>query len=388
MFHLPRRQRATILPTSGNVGAQYTPAVGWAQSITYRAQTLGEKEWQGALAVALGGDGSVAANGFWAALNIVTTLRLPYLFFIEDNRFGISVRSQLQYPNGDITANLKSYGNLACFSADGTDPAAAWKTISQAVAHIRNGAGPALVRLSVPRLLGHTFIDTQAYKTPAEREAEAQRDPVPRLRDYLLQAGHLSEAEWQALEAEAQAAVEEAIQEAEAAPPPDPDTIGRHVFFEGLTPLQGGLRPEGALPPMGTSEPHPQGARINLIEAVRRTLEDEMSINPRILVFGEDVGLKGGVHGATIGMQSHFGEARVFDTSLNEDGIIGRSAGMAMNGLLPVPEIQFRKYADPAHEQISDIGTLRWRTAGKFAAPMVVRMPVGYARKTGDRGTA
>ncbi len=384
MFNLPRRQRATILPTSGNVGAQYTPAAGWAQSIIYRAQTLGEKEWQGALAVALGGDGSVAANGFWAALNIVTTLRLPYLFFIEDNRFGISVRSQLQYPNGDITANLKSYGNLACFSADGTDPAAAWETISQAVAHIRNGAGPALVRLSVPRLLGHTFIDTQAYKTPAEREAEAQRDPVPRLRDYLLQAGHLSEAEWQALEAEAQAAVEEAIQEAEAAPPPDPDTIGRHVFFEGLTPLQGGLRPEGALPPMGTSEPHPQGARINLIEAVRRTLEDEMSINPRILVFGEDVGLKGGVHGATVGMQSRFGEARVFDTSLNEDGIIGRSAGMAMNGLLPVPEIQFRKYADPAHEQISDIGTLRWRTAGKFAAPMVVRMPVGYARKTGD----
>ena len=326
----------------------------------------------------------MAANGFWAALNIVTTLRLPYLFFIEDNHFGISVRTQLQYPNGDITANLKSYGNLACFSADGTQPAEAWETISQAVAHIRSGAGPALVRLSVPRLLGHTFIDTQAYKTPEERKAEAQRDPVPRLRDYLLQAGHLSEAEWQALEAEARAAIEEALQEAEATPPPDPDTIGRHVFFDGLTPLQGGLRPEGALPPMGTSEPNPQGARINLIEAVRRTLEDEMSINPRILVFGEDVGLKGGVHGATIGMQSHFGEARVFDTSLNEDGIIGRSAGMALNGLLPVPEIQFRKYADPAHEQISDLGTIRWRTAGKFAAPVVVRMPAGYARKTGD----
>jgi 2-oxoisovalerate dehydrogenase E1 component len=136
--------------------------------------------------------------------------------------------------------------------------------------------------------------------------------------------------------------------------------------------------------PLGSAIPHPQGARINLIDAVRRTLEVEMELNPRILVFGEDVGVKGGVHGATQGMQSHFGEDRVFDTSLNEDGIIGRSTGMAMAGLLPVPEIQFRKYADPAHEQLNDLGTLRWRTANHFAAPVIVRMPVGYAKKTGD----
>ena len=109
-----------------------------------------------------------------------------------------------------------------------------------------------------------------------------------------------------------------------------------------------------------------------------------MEHNPRILVFGEDVGVKGGVHGATQGMQARFGEDRVFDTSLNEDGIIGRSTGMALAGLLPVPEIQFRKYADPAHEQLNDLGTLRWRTANHFAAPVVVRMPVGYAKKTGD----
>jgi 2-oxoisovalerate dehydrogenase E1 component len=103
-----------------------------------------------------------------------------------------------------------------------------------------------------------------------------------------------------------------------------------------------------------------------------------------MLVFGEDVGVKGGVHGATMDMQTHFGSERVFDTSLSEDGIIGRSAGMALAGLLPVPEIQFRKYADPAHEQIDDIGTIRWRTANKFAAPLVVRIPVGFGKATGD----
>jgi 2-oxoisovalerate dehydrogenase E1 component len=113
-------------------------------------------------------------------------------------------------------------------------------------------------------------------------------------------------------------------------------------------------------------------------------MESELNRNSRMLIFGEDVGVKGGVHGATLDMQTHFGTERVFDTSLSEEGIIGRAVGMALAGLMPVPEIQFRKYADPAHEQISDLGTLRWRTANNFAAPVVVRIPVGYGKKTGD----
>jgi 2-oxoisovalerate dehydrogenase E1 component len=100
-------------------------------------------------------------------------------------------------------------------------------------------------------------------------------------------------------------------------------------------------------------------------------------------VFGEDVGPKGGVHGVTLGLQEKYGVERVFDTSLSEEGIIGRAVGMALAGLMPAPEIQFRKYADPATEQINDCGTMRWRTANRFAAPMVVRMPVGFF-KCGD----
>jgi 2-oxoisovalerate dehydrogenase E1 component len=116
---------------------------------------------------------------------------------------------------------------------------------------------------------------------------------------------------------------------------------------------------------------------------VRRTLEHELSVNPRVLVFGEDVGQKGGVHAATMGLQEKFGTSRVFDTSLSEEGIIGRAVGMAAAGLMPVPEIQFRKYADPAAEQLNDCGTMRWRTANRFAAPMVVRIPGGFF-KCGD----
>jgi 2-oxoisovalerate dehydrogenase E1 component len=117
--------------------------------------------------------------------------------------------------------------------------------------------------------------------------------------------------------------------------------------------------------------------------AIRRTLEHELATNPKMVLFGEDVGPKGGVHAVTMGLQAKFGTDRVFDTSLSEEGIIGRAVGMAMAGLLPVPEIQFRKYADPAAEQLNDCGTLRWRTGNRFAAPMVVRLAGGFS-KCGD----
>ncbi len=384
MFNLPGNGKLTVLPTSGNVGAQYSPAAGWAQSIRYHSQVLEEAEWNGAIAVAMGGEGSVAANGFWAALNIVTTLWLPYLYVIEDNYFGLSVPSLCQTPGGNIAANLSAYENLKTIDAEGTDPEITWDAIQEAVNFVRTEGGPCLLRLRVPRLLGHTFIDTQTYKSEQQRADDLRRDPLPKLKAYLLEHSLLDEAGWQALDSRVGEELQQALKTAEAIPEPAPNTVLEHIYYSGKNQRQGGLRPLGLQLPLGSPSPHPAGARLNLVDAVRLTLEVEMRLNPRLLVFGEDVGLKGGVHGATQGMQAHFGEARVFDTSLNEDGIIGRSTGMALAGLLPVPEIQFRKYADPAHEQLNDLGTLRWRTANHFAAPLVVRMPVGYARKTGD----
>lgn len=383
-FSMARRSGATCLPMSGDVGAQYTPAAGWAQAIGYRWRVLGDNAWQAAIAVAQGGEGSIAANGFWAALNMATVLDLPMLFSIEDNEYGLSVPGDCQTPGGNIAASLASYPNLRTLDGDGADPIEASALVAEAVRHVREREGPCLLRLRVPRLLGHTFIDDQSYKPPKIRENEAARDPLPRLREYLLAEGHMSTGDWDALLGEVQTHLATALAEAEAEPEPDPGQATRHLFFDGKTSEVGGLRSEGAKPDLGASTPQASSPRINLIDAVRRTLESEMALNPRILVFGEDVGVKGGVHGATLGMQTQFGYERVFDTSLSEEGIMGRAQGMALAGLLPVPEIQFRKYADPATEQINDIGSLRWRTAGKFCAPMVVRIPVGYGKKTGD----
>ena len=384
MYNLPGEGHLTVLPTSGNVGAQYSPAAGWAQAIRYYTQLLEQPEWNGAIAVAMGGEASVAANGFWAALNIVTTLWFPYLYVIEDNQYGLSVSSLCQTPGGDIAKNLSVYENLKTVDADGTDPEITWDAIQQAVNFVRTEGGPCLLRLRVPRLMGHTFVDTQTYKSEEQRADEARRDPLPKLKAYLQQQSILDESGWQTLEKQVDDELEQSLKMAEATPEPASQTTLDNIYYSGQDQKQGGLRPIRASLPLGSPTAHPAGARLNLIDAVRRTMEVEMELNRRILVFGEDVGIKGGVHGATQGMQARFGEGRVFDTSLNEDGIIGRSIGMAIAGLLPVPEIQFRKYADPAHEQLNDLGTLRWRTANHFAAPLVVRIPVGYAKKTGD----
>lgn len=378
-FFLAPRRGVTVLPMSGDVGAQYSPAAGWAQAIRYRAGALGEADWQGAMAAALGGDGSTAANGFWAALNIATTLRLPLLFFIEDNHYAISVPGHLQNAQANIAASLASFPDLHVLEGDGTDPPEAAARVAEAVDYVRGGAGACLLRLRVVRLSGHSFTDNQAYKSPELRRDEEARDPVRRLRDYL------PDLDWPALEREVEEAVRAALQAALAQPEPDPSGAQRHVFYEGQTPQVGGLLPEAANLPPGSPQPEPPaGPRQNLLDSVRRTLEVELTANPRLLVFGEDVGPKGGVHGATLDLQHKFGAERVFDTSLSEEGIVGRAVGLAYAGLLPAPEIQFRKYADPATEQINDAGWVRWRTAGKFAAPMVIRIPVGFGKKTGD----
>ena len=383
VFNYPNFDGPPALPMCGGVGAQYTPTAGWAQAIDYYRDVLGSDGHDRAIAVALGGEASVATNGFWSALTIAATQKLPMLFYIEDNGYGISVPSSFQTPGGDIAANLASFRGLEILSGDGTSPAEAARLIDQAVEHVRARNGPCLLRLAVPRLQGHSLQDTQTYKSEELIASEWARDPLPKLREFLVPAV-LDEAGWDAIEARAVADAEAACARAEARPIADPETVLRNVFFEdGARQAMGGQWTFGYEPPPSSAEPAPEGQRINMVTAIRRTLEHEMAINDRIVLFGEDVGPKGGVHAVTLGLQERFGAARVFDTSLSEEGIVGRAVGMALAGLMPVPEIQFRKYAEPATEQINDCGSMRWRTNNRFAAPMVLRVPGGFF-KCGD----
>lgn len=382
VFNYPNPHGASALPMCGGVGAQYTPTAGWAQAIEYHRNVLKDAAYDKAIAVVLGGDGSVASNGFWSALTIATTQQLPMLFYIEDNGFGISVPGTFQTPGGDIAANLASWTGLTILSGDGTEPAEAARLVDAATRHVREERKPALLRLTVPRLQGHSFQDTQTYKSEEFVASEWARDPLPKLKSYLVPA-LLDEAEWEEIEARAERDAEAARERAEARDVADPETVLRNVFFEGALQTEGGQWNHGYAAPETSDVPQPAGQRINMVTAIRRTLEHELDINPRVVLFGEDIGPKGGVHAVTLGLQEKFGFDRVFDTSLSEEGIVGRAVGMALAGLMPVPEIQFRKYAEPATEQINDCGTMRWRTNNRFAAPMVLRVPGGFF-KCGD----
>jgi 2-oxoisovalerate dehydrogenase E1 component len=367
VLNLPERRGVTVLPTTGDVGGQFTPVAGWASAIVHRATVLREAAWEGAIAVAMSGDGAVATSGFWSALTLATTLSLPMLIVIEDNGVAISTPSHVQTPDGNIAANLRGFGNLQVFDGSGVHPDECRQMLGEAVLHVRARRGPALVRARVPRLCGHSGLDARNARD------DGAPDPITELRAFVRRAGHADDAEWSALESAVTRDVRAALDQALADAAPRPEAAMHHVF-SSPRPRRAALAP-----------PSPaSGSPLTVKDAVRLTLKRELSRDPRLIVLGQDVGAQGGVHGMTAGLQEQFGPARVVDTSLSEEGIVGRAVGMALAGLRPVPEIQFRKYLDQATEQLHNAGTLRWRTAGAFSAPMVVRVPVGYHARVSD----
>src|SRR3989440_2505424 len=291
VFNVPGHGGPTVLPACGGVGTQYTPSAGWAQAIRYRHEVLRDPTYASSIAVVLGGDASCATNGFWSALNIATTLKLPMLFYIEDNGFGISVSSHLQTPGGNIAANLRSFAGLTILEGDGSDPPAAAELTRRAVARVREERSPLLLRLRVPRLSGHSGQDTQAYKPAQTLEEERARDPLTHLREFLVPAV-MAESEWARLASEARHEVERAIERALARAPPDPQQLTRHVFSESSDgghslQEQGGLAPERHVFAPSSLTAQPQATRINMLTAIGRTLDVELAANPRLVLFGD-----------------------------------------------------------------------------------------------------
>ncbi len=352
------RGRNIILPPVGDVGGQYPKAAGWAQSIIY-------KGWEGAVSVAIGGDGSVATNGFWSALNISTTLRLPMIFVIEDNAWGIGVPSHLQVPEGNVAKNLSNYGNLKVLSGKGYIPEETLKVLKEGFEHARSWRGPVLIRFSVARIEGHSASDRQEYyRSREEIEGEKSKDPLIYLERMVDNYDDIDE--------KAKEDVDRYWKEAESRK--FPEGVGKYVFFEG----------EFAFGDRKRRFSYKTHTKMKMAIAIRKAIEEALEEDEDVVVFGEDVGIKGGIYGITRGLQKMFGSKRVFDTSLNEVGIVGRAEGMAMAGLKPICEIQFRKYADEARQPIHNIGFLRWRTNNKFSAPVILRMPVGFIKGISD----
>jgi 2-oxoisovalerate dehydrogenase E1 component len=328
-----------------------------------------------------GGEGSTSQGEFFEALNIASNRKLPILFVVEDNGFAISVPVEVQTAGGSISKLVSNYPGLRVEECDGTEPLETYAVFSRAVAHCRARRGPALIHAHATRPYSHSLSDDEKlYKTDAEREEEAHRDPLPKFALFLVREGILDEHEIEALEAEVDREIQDATDRALAAEIPACDTIRNNVYSPDIDPTSNQFE----------SEPQPNGAPKTMVEMVSQTLLDEMAHDERIMVFGEDVADasrteslakvkgKGGVFKATSGLQRKYGSTRVFNTPLAEASIVGRAIGLATRGLKPVPEIQFFDYIWPAMMQIrNELATIRWRSAGAFKCPAVIRVPIG-----------
>ncbi len=327
------------------------------------------------------GDGATSEGEFWESLTTACVRKLPVLFLVEDNGYAISVPVEVQTPGGDISRNVESFVGLKVFRCDGTDYLASYRTVREAVAYLRAGNGPVLLHATVVRPYSHSLSDDEKlYKTPAEREAEARRDPLVRMRHFLKHHGLATDADLAEIAASVDREVNEAAAAALKAPAPDPATAADYVFSPDVDPRSDAFSNAAA----------PEGAPDTMVSAINRTLKDEMARNPRIVVFGEDVADasredaleqvtgKGGVFKVTHGLQRLYGSERVFNSPLAEANIIGRAVGMSLRGLKPVVEIQFFDYIWPGFMQIRDeLSMMRYRSGNRWSCPVVIRVPIG-----------
>jgi 2-oxoisovalerate dehydrogenase E1 component len=327
------------------------------------------------------GEGATSEGEFWEALNTACQRVAPMLFMVEDNGYAISVPVEVQTAGGDVSRLVESFPNLKIWRCDGTDFVESYRTLGEAVAWIRRERKPAFVHAKVIRPYSHSLSDDERlYKTPEERDAEARRDPLTRMRQFLLSEGLVAQADLDAIAAAVDGEIAEATRLALAAPKPAPDTADWYVFSPDVDPTSAAF----------ATEAQSEGKPDTMVAAINRTLKDEMARNPRIVVFGEDVADaskeavlphvpgKGGVFKVTHGLQRQFGSTRVFNSPLAEANIVGRAVGMATRGLKPVVEIQFFDYIWPAMMQLRDeMSMLRYRSSNSFSCPMVVRVPIG-----------
>ena len=369
-----------IVSASSPTGTQFLQAVGCAEASMY-------KQVPDDVTLVSSGDGTTSQGEFFEALNSACTLKAPVLFLIEDNGYAISVPVEVQTAGGSISGLVGHWPNLYHEECDGCDFLASFECLGRAVEYVRSRKGPALVHAKVVRPYSHSLSDDETfYKTPEERQLEAERDPLKLTADWLLKHQVLTAEQLEQLHKEVEDQVRKAAEQAEASPQPPVESIYDHRYSPEVDPREDRF----------DTAPAFQGEPTTMVDLINSCLRDEMQRNPDIRIFGEDVADasraealehckgKGGVFKVTHGLQMKFGQDRVFNSPLAEANIIGRAIGMAVRGLKPAPEIQFFDYIWPAFMQLrNELATMRWRSNGAFKAPMVVRVPIGGYLKGG-----
>ena len=350
-----------IMTTSSSVGAQFLPALGFAMGV----QRRGDANY----VYASCGDGATSQGDFHEALNWATREQAPVLFFVQDNKYAISVPIDQQTAGGTPYKLTAGYEGLTRVRVDGTDFFASASAAQAAIQHLRDGNGPVCLVADVVRLLPHSSSDDhKKYRTPDELEADRAIDPIERFESRLIDAGVMTEAEVDTMRDAVHTEINDAATWAKQQTDPDASTATDHVY--------------GPVPDLSYNSEDdldPDAEPMVMVDAINRTLKEEMARDERILVYGEDVaGKKGGVFTATKELTDLYGADRCFNSPLAEASIIGTAVGLAASGFRPVVEIQFADYIWPAMQQIrNQVAPFRYRSNNEWSCPMVIRVPCG-----------
>jgi 2-oxoisovalerate dehydrogenase E1 component len=398
------RAELAVIPQTSTIASHLPRALGVALGMGRAAKLKVGCPWpRDAVTVVSFGDASANHSTAVGAINAVCHtsyqgIPVPLLLVCEDNGIGISVPT----PRGWVAACYGGRPGLEYLAADGCDPVATYDAAVQAVRTARSRRRPAFLHLSMVRFLGHAGSDAEtAYRAPADLAADLERDPLVATAAAAVACGLLTPGEavarYVAIGGMVHAAAEQALvsrpldSAAEVmAPlaPRRPDLVADQVKRgpAARSDAPGGPGPAAGADAAGPVTPLTPLTPLTLAQAVNLALGELLETHPGMCVFGEDVGRKGGVYGVTKGLQRRFGAARVFDTLLDEQAIIGLALGGGLAGLLPVPEIQYLAYLHNAEDQLrGEAATQPFFSAGQFRNPLVLRV-AGYAYQKGFGG--
>jgi 2-oxoisovalerate dehydrogenase E1 component len=318
------------------------------------------------------GESSTSEGYFYEAVNGASREKLPVVFVIQDNGYGISVPKADQTANQYAADNFRGFLNLKIIHCDGLDVFDSFRAMREAVEYVRSSEGAAMVHARCVRIHSHSNSDRhELYRSPEELDAVRAADPLPRFRRALLEQGLLTAEEISAIEARNIQVYEEAADRAKASPDPRPESIHDFVAPEAWTPEKW---PEGL--------PDGSGELQTLVQAINNALKEEFRRNPHTYIWGQDVAYKdkGGVFNVTKGMQQEFGPKRVFNGPIAEDFITGTADGFSRLSeeiRVVVEGAEFADYFWPAAEQMIEMSHEYWRTNGKFVPNVTIRLASG-----------
>ena len=363
--------KPTIIHQSSATGMQAIPSTGIAQGIQYLETIQSSIFKKGSnseapVIVCSLGDASITEGEVSEAFQFATLKKLPILFLVQDNSWGISVASS-EARVADAFDYAAGFPGMERLRIDGSDFEQSYETMGMAIDHIRKRRSPYLVQAKIPLLNHHTSgVRKEFYRSKDDLEKHALNDPIPKLRRQLLRIG-IAEDQLKQIENDALAYIARQFKEAVAAAEPEASSVEDFVFIPTT------INEE-------TGERSPYGKeKILMVDAALFAIKEIMDEFPEAVLYGQDVGRRlGGVFRETATLAEKFGDHRVFNTAIQEAYIIGSTVGLCATGVKPIVEVQFADYIYPGFNQlVSEISKSCYLSCGKFSIQTLIRVPVG-----------